>query len=245
MTSGSLGSLSNGTTIFVTFLWGNWPDEGWGPTYVNALFSGILQHYGPDCVLILGADTKNAENCRSHCDERIIIQEIDSPSWTGCLPKLNAYNPDFITARGNPVLVFDLDSIIVGSLEPFVKAVGDGLITRAWFKGIPKGIWLSGGDLLGFRAGWGHWLWEDFVKHTDWVENTVSGGGRERYIYRELLGNSLRYWQHEVPNRYFSYKNHIRGTGGKLPKTASIISCHGNPRPHEINEEWVKKYWKQ
>lgn len=230
----------NDRLIIASFLWGDWPGKGWGPYYVNALFNGILRNYEHDFVFTLGADAKNAESCRSHCDERILIQTIESPSWTGCLPKLNAYNPNFIEAHGNPVLVFDLDSIITGPLEPFVHAIGDGLTTRAWFRGIPKGIWQSGGDLLGFPAGWGHWLWELFSTYPEWVENVVSEGGRERIIYRKLVSN-LDFWQAKVPNRYYSYKNHVRDS--KLPKTASIVSCHGHPRPHEIDEDWVKKYW--
>lgn len=223
------------------FLWDDWCGS-WGPYYVNALFHGILCNLEPDFVFTVGADKRNARKCHEICDERIIIKEIDSPSWEGCLPKLNAFNPD-MGFQGR-VLIFDLDSVIVGPVEPFVDAIDEGLTTRAWFRGIPKGIWKSGGDLLGFKAGWGKFIWELFTCYPDWIESTVSEGGRERYIYRKWLDGSeqISYWQDKVPDRYLSYKNHIKGRN-KIPGSASIISCHGNPRPHEIQESCIKNSW--
>jgi hypothetical protein len=40
-----------------------------------------------------------------------------------------------------------------------------------------------------------------------------------------------------------SYKRHVRRKG--LPANARIVSCHGKPRPHEINERWAKENWRR
>lgn len=222
----------------LTFLWGDWC-RPIGTQYVNALFYGIKRNINRHFTFIVGADAQNVPECIKKCDENILVQAIDSPSWCGCLPKLNAYNPD-LDLRGK-VLVFDLDSVVTGNIDPFIDAIDDGLTTRAWFKGIRRGEWLSGGDLLGFKAGWGTYLWEALKDHPDYVEHCLSEGGRERFVYRTAVSD-LSYWQAKLPNKYYSYKNHIRGRG-HLPKDCRIVSCHGHPRPHEINEKWIKEHW--
>lgn len=231
--------MKRNVVTVLCFLWGDWCHP-LGTKYVHNLFRGVETYLDREFIFMVGADKENAERCIKYCDERILVHPIDSPSWTGCLPKLNAFNPE-LGLEGD-VLVFDLDSLIVGDIECFSDAVDDGLTTRAWFKGIPKGVWLSGVDLLGFKAGWGTWLWDAFKEYPDWIENVISEGGRERFVYRKLV-NNLSYWQGTLPNKYLSYKNHVRGTGD-IPEDARIISCHGNPRPHEIKDKWIHKYWR-
>jgi hypothetical protein len=181
----------------------------------------------------------------SHEYAEMEVQELRSPSWLGCLPKLCVYDPGLgLTGR---VLVFDLDSIICGDLDPFFEAIRPGvLITRAWFAGLRRGIWASGGDLLGFESPWdrGAQLFSRFQENTPEYETNISEGGRERFVYRKLLGGTeeIDYWQRVAPRRIVSYKWHCRGTR-QPPSGAAVVSCHGHPRPHKIREEWLKQCW--
>jgi len=46
----------------------------------------------------------------------------------------------------------------------------------------------------------------------------------------------------QAPSAVLSVKWHMRGRQ-EVPKGAVIISCHGFPRPHQVKDEWIKKYW--
>jgi hypothetical protein len=162
-------------------------------------------------------------------------------SWKGCLPKLEAHNPKYQTGLQGRILVFDLDTVITGDLIDICTFDGASFITRAWFKGIRQGQWLSGGDLLSFGVGDTCYLYERYKQDPRDVERWT--GGRERFVYREWA-NPIDYWQRILPGQIVSYKNHMITTQ-KVPQNARLVSCHGNPRPHEMmNMDWIKEHWK-
>lgn len=235
-----MGEEALGLTV-ACCLWGHWPygpgqsggnaGMALGVDYVNRLYRGVQRNIDTPHRFVL------------MCDDRLrgleggVVQVPLKPlSMEGCLPKLAVHRPDNgLTGR---VLVFDLDTVIVGSLDGFCDYRGP-LATRAWFGGIARNIWMSGGDLLGFDAGSTNWIWERFAKDPQAVENWTEG--RERFVYREWCGDELKYWQKELPGQLVSYKWHVR-VG--LPPGARAVSCHGRPRPHEIQSHCIKENWR-
>ena len=133
------------------------------------------------------------------------------------------------------VLVFDLDTIIVGDLTDFAEYDG-AFTTRMEHKSRGR---VTAGDLLGFEAGETYSLWENYKAISKYVEKYK---GDEREIYK-LLWKRLLYWQEELPGQLVSYKNDIRLNGNRLPRNARIVSAHGVPRPHEIKAEWIHSCW--
>ena len=207
-----------------------WEDPALGVEYVSRLYHGVRRNLSLPFRFVCFTN-EPGEFARG-----VEIRELKPLSWLGCLPKLEAHNP----ANGfrGRVLVFDLDTVIVGDLGDFTRYDGP-FATRAWFKGMRRGLWLSGGDLLGFKAGETAWIWERYASDPSAVERFT--GGRERYVYRHWC-KELRYWQEELPGQLVSYKHHVRRGG--LPANARVVSCHGNPRPHEIDEPWINKHWR-
>lgn len=168
----------------------------------------------------------------------IKFHKLESPSWKGCLPKYSVFNKD-LGFKGR-VFACDLDVVVVGDMDEILSYDGP-LATRSTFVGKKE----SGGDMVAFDAGSGkyNWIWDEFVTDPEGVENFT--GGRERWIYRyhPKLKDKTVYLQDVFPGQIHSYKRHVRGKN-KLPGNARIVSCHGNPRPHEIKENWVLRNWK-
>ena len=166
------------------------------------------------------------------------FHRLESPSWKGCLPKYSVFNKD-LGIKGR-VFACDLDVVVVGNMDEILSYDGP-LATRSTFVGEK----LSGGDMVAFNAGSGDysWIWDEFQDDPEGVEQFTEG--RERWLYRyhpELKGK-LVYLQDVFKDQIYSYKRHIQPRN-RLPKNARIISCHGKPRPHEIQEQWRIQHWR-
>lgn len=234
-----MGEEALGLTI-ACCLWGDWPGDASGVEYVNRLYRGVERNLQQPHRFVLMCDDEYwhyGAVSVAQLEPGIERIPLEPLSMEGCLPKLAVHRPDNgLTGR---VLVFDLDSIIVGPIDTFAGYHGP-FATRAWFGGIKKNIWLSGGDLLGFEAGSTSWIWDRFARDPGKVERWTAG--RERFVYREWVGDDLQYWQRLLPGQLVSYKWHVRGE--KWPVNARIVSCHGRPRPHELGNEPVKGHWR-
>ena len=219
----------------VCFYWNGNDRPGWddmllGIEYVRKLHEGFKRNttipFKFHCLTTLDAD---------FFDGDIIVHELKSPSWLGCLPKYSVFNPDY-DFKGR-VFACDLDVVITGNMDNILSYKGD-FSTRRTFRGLAE----SGGDMVAFDGGSYQWIWDEFVEDTDKVINFTKG--RERWVYRyHRKMKPFKFLQDLYPDQMYSYKNHINNGRG-LPYDARIVSCHGNPRPHEINESWIDKHWR-
>lgn len=154
--------------------------------------------------------------------------------WPGWWSKIECFRPGVIEG---PTLYLDLDTIITGSLEPFIDLpyefamlenfndksfVGSGVM---WFKEkAPLGIYER--------------FCQDPQRIMDHYRNVKNGSymGDQAFLFDTLerkvdtlSSPALR-----------SYKKHCRNG---LPKDTSIVCFHGRPRPTEINPTWLEKNW--
>lgn len=228
-----------------TFYWDGTDRPGWhdvarGFDYVSRLFNGVSRNLKQPFDFYCFTDVGDIAFHQA-LHEDIRVRPLNPLSYMGCLPKLEIHNPE---VRRNDmqgrVVVFDLDTVITGDLSDIVADHPEPFITRAWFKGMRRGVWLSGGDLLSFKPGLTDYLYKKYAADVAAAEHWT--GGRERFIYRKWA-KFLDYWQRVLPGQVVSFKNHI-GRSGKIPDGARVVSVHGNPRPHEINQEWIKECWK-
>lgn len=158
---------------------------------------------------------------------------LNALSWLGCLPKVMAFDPS--NGFEGRVLVFDIDNVIVGSLDEMAEYNGH-LCVRDGFRG--QG---PDGDMISFdaRSELAQIIWKYFERNYKKVEKRT--GGRERYYYRSIV-RKLDVWQNVCPGQVCSYKRHCRGRG-KVPKRARVVSFHGDPRPHRVEDRWMKEHW--
>lgn len=206
-----------------------WHDTDLAKTYVQNLHDGVrrnLPNYDFNFILF--------SNDLDKFHSEIEVRKFTPASWAGCFPKIHAHSPDAnLTGR---VLVFDLDTVIVGDLSDFAEYDG-GFTTRMELYGART----SGGDLLGFEAGQTYDLYANYKHIVKYLERKYDGDERE--VYDLLWRRKMLFWQEEIPNQMISFKRHVRTNNYVLPDNARIVSMHGKPRPHEVNFDWIQKHW--
>jgi hypothetical protein len=141
---------------------------------------------------------------------------------------------------GHQVLALDLDIIVVGSLDHIMSY--DGLFcARSKFK--PGCQDQLDGDIISFQAceETERMLWHSFMEDRERAEEWTRG--RERWWYRNAVGDKADRWNLFAPGQVVSYKWHAR-IQGHPPKNARIVSCHGRPRPHRLRERWAREHWR-
>jgi len=200
--------------------------------YINNLFRGVRRFAECDFKFICFT------NEQVKVDRGIEIRAFPLVSKMGVLPRLWMFSRE-AGLFGHQVLCLDLDVVIVGNLRDIMGYKGS-FCTRRKFAPTAKLAEIDG-DIMSFYAGEENErrFWLPFVKEVErWEHLTL---GRERYWIRHCTKDQeIDCWQDLLPGQVVSYKWHARR---RLPDNARIVSCHGSPRPHEINNGWIKQYW--
>ena len=210
--------------------------------YINNLYRGVERFVDRPFKFVCFT------NCDFDLDEGIEIRDFNPPTKKGVLPRIWMFSPEAGLA-GHQVLCLDLDVVIVDNLKPLLDYNGI-------FAG--RGRFKSGyehqldGDIMSFKAGEKaeKIFWNPFIENVEEVEKYT--GGRERYWIRKQTESFADFWNDVAPDAVVSYKWHVQRKNRKLvipnlrkpPEGASIVSCHGVPRPHRIDDNWIKEYWK-
>ncbi len=221
--------------------------------YANRLHRMVRRHLGvPHTFLCLTDDPRGL-------DKGILTSPLAQPDLGGTWNKLRFFDPALLP-QGCPVLYLDLDVVITGPLAPVLDAapgasfVGQPDWNRPWF---PQ----FNGSIILFRAGAHSRILADFL------EGTASG----RLVRREEWDGTTRgydktvYWRgwrrfgsdqewitwhlRRTPGGpaafprglIVSYKAHARRV---LPPGASVVVFHGSPKPHEVDHDYVREYWR-
>jgi hypothetical protein len=220
----------------VCFLWhgDRWNQDDDGEKYVNVLYRAVQRNLNLPHRFICFSNISTLK-----VSNGIDILPMNSLSWKGCLPRLWMYSPEATEMLGenNQVLSLDLDVVIVRCMDEIASYRGDFCV-RSKFH--PAKSHKADGDIVGFRVGSCNNIWNEFIKEPQ--KNTVTTGGRERWWYRRTKDCKDR-WQNLFPGQVISYKRHVQPYKS-LPEGAVIVSCHGHPRPHEIDEPWIKEHWR-
>lgn len=202
--------------------------------YVNNLFKGASRYTTIPFKFI--CFTNEALNL----DSGIEVRPFELITTKGVLPRMYMFS-EAAGLFGNQVLCLDIDVIITGSLDSLLKYEGTFCTRRSWTRGEET---LIDGDIMSFWAGeeTEAMFWAPLTRDIEAVE-IKSGGGRERFWVRHVMQNeNVDTWQEVCPGQVMSYKHHIKPNGGLIENTR-IVSCHGHPRPHQIEDVWRKKYW--
>lgn len=214
-----------------------WSDIELNAEYVNILHASVSRNLSVPFNFYCICDHKNAKHFYKTLHRDIWISEMDPICVDGCLPKLEVFNREL--GFKDRVIVFDLDTIIVGSID-FMATYTGSFCTRSTFS---NGRF-SGGDMLGFYAPDMFWLFDFYKENTAKIRKEVEG--RERFVYRKYCPNS-DFWQRLYPKKIVSYKRHIRKKRiSGPPAGARIVSCHGQPRPHVLKQSirWAADSWR-
>ena len=200
--------------------------------YINNLYHGVKRFATRPFNFICFTN----ESLEVHSD--IELRPFPMITNKGVLPRLYMFSPE--AGLGNKqVLCLDIDVVIVGSLEK-IMAYNGLFCTRPKFN--PRENHKIDGDIMSFRAG----NEAATLFYDPFIANVASAikltRGRERYWLRHVASTFADRWDKVAPDAVQSYKWHVRRKK-VLPPRASIISFHGIPRPHQVNDRWLKDYW--
>ena len=158
-----------------------------------------------------------------------IVQRLLPDTVTGWWSKLYLFKRGLFR-DGDRVLFFDLDTLIIGTLDDVAKYDGEFAMLRDFYR--PNNMQSS---VMAWRAGFGAHIWDEYLNagmpthdpHGDqnWIE-----GLTEPDVLQDLF-----------PGAFVSYKVHCKPYP---PRGARIIVFHGKPRPHEVLGGWVPDVWK-
>jgi hypothetical protein len=212
----------------ISFLWGEWPEDNprLGAEYVRKLHSSVLRN------TLTPFDWVNFGNL---INSRAIPSEFSQYRWN--LKKMFMFSEEAGLKGYEWVVALDLDLIVTGSLDFILKCRSTDLLTC-------RGAYLNqnpGGSVVAFDPNqqWTTEIAEYLRRNKKAVEELTRGSERKFYhILKDLGWLNIRYWQDLYPNTVLSYK-----VDGYQPG-ASIVRFHGKPRPHQVNEQWIKENWR-
>jgi len=201
--------------------------------YVNNLFAGVTKFADQPFDFICFTNEELA------LDSEIEVRTFPMVSKRGVLPRLYMFSEES-GLFGHQVLCLDLDVVVVGNLAPLMAYSGL-FCARSKFKAGEKHK--LDGDIMSFQAGpqAESLFWSPFIKDVKGSE--ILTQGRERYWMRHVAGDIADRWDVQAPGTVLSFKrSHLRNHPPS--PEACIVSCHGFPRPHQVEAEWMQKYWK-
>lgn len=144
-----------------------------------------------------------------------------------------------------PILYFDLDTILVGSIDPFVELDCDFYMLRGFRHGDgASGIMYINSDLSSIYYDFLDELenGEYFFRNDSLRVKLPSGfyRGDQDYTFPKAkeLGD-VHYLQDYISGIY-SFKRHCNPI---LPSDARVVCFHGFPRPNQVDLEWVRENW--
>lgn len=196
--------------------------------YVRRLFNGVRNHTSEEFLFLPVSDIT--------CPWDWMWNELKY-SWPGWWAKMELFRPGLFRT-GERVLYFDLDTVIVGNIDKLLRIESDEFLMLK-----P----LGGNKRFGERAsGIMSWvpnkktaqMFDKFRKnYAPRVFNDPIGD--QKYISLLYGMKNIGFIQDHISGIY-SYKWHCKES---LPEDASVVCFHGIPRPHQVQDNWVKENW--
>jgi hypothetical protein len=135
--------------------------------------------------------------------------------------------------EGDRILYFDLDTVIVGDLDPIAAYDGEFAILRDFYR--PDGLQSA---VMAWRSGFGAHIWQRWVK----AYRPKLAGGDQEWIERMMREHKPDILQDIYPGLFCSFKIHCHPFP---PEGTSVVVFHGEPRPHNCEVPWVKAMWSE
>lgn len=152
------------------------------------------------------------------------------------------------------ILYFDLDVVITGNINNLVGKSGSFYSIRDFNRKFNKGYNCLNSSIMTWYHGEHNIIWDQFIKLPSEAMRTH---GNQDWIWR-IAKSKITFW----PDSWIqSYKWEVRSrdelvvVGGKrnfntvndyptISQDCCVLVFHGEPKPHEVNDQYVKDNWK-
>jgi hypothetical protein len=226
----------------------------YSPDYANRLYRAVRRHLTlPHSFHCLTDDGRGL-------DEGIETRALPADDPGTCWNKLHLFDRD-VAVQGTTVLYLDLDVVITGCLDDLIhhRPDKDFLGQPDWNRPLfPQ----FNSSVMRFRAGAHEEILEEFlaqvssgrlVRRDEWDATTRGPdkvtyrrgwrrfGGDQEWITSTLRPKSSVRSCAFPPGWVVSYKRHARRG---LPPGAKVVVFHGSPKPHEVDQNYVRQHWR-
>jgi len=146
-------------------------------------------------------------------------------NWPGWWSKLELFRHGVVT-KFDKVWYFDLDTVIVDSLEPLFKeaAASSFLSDFYWPERIATGA-------MCWSGGSNHEVYTHFLQNAEAYMARFRKGGDQAFI-GSSIGMAQPRLQDRFPGAFVSYKVHCKEG---VPDDARVVCFHGKPKPKDID----------
>lgn len=194
------------------------------PRHVELLREQVQKHL-PGCTFVALSDQHLKTTTRV---------PLKYPQWAGWFAKMELFSPDL---RGD-ILYFDLDTVIVDSLED-IASVGKLTVLRDFYRdGVRKPEQGIGSGVMYIPEDARPEVWNAWTKGNTFqiISDLRHRGVGDQDFLGKLWYDKAARWQDEVPGQICSYKVDCNpkwsaGAVGKVPPGARAVCGHGRPRP--------------
>ena len=225
----------------------------YGPAHVNRLKNMVERHLSLPHEFVCITD--DAEGL----DSAIRPIEIDRDLLAAGrrFPKLMIFRPDAAEWLGERILMFDLDTVIVETLDPILDISSDFV---AWQEPNWKrkaGVGKFNTSMVLLRAGSHPEVWQAFQNGDRGLPNPTEAGHSDQAVVSRAIGDAYPTWGRE--DGVYSFRadiarysfprlfgpDHLKPT--RLPPRAKIVFFHGAVDPSQAAMQaahpWIRENW--
>ncbi len=158
-----------------------------------------------------------------------------------CYRRLRAFHPDIAQSFGSRFVSLDLDTVIVGDLDPLWDRPEDFI---AYGETDKRSFY--NGSMLEMTAGARPQVWQSFdPKRSPLATKTAGRFGSDQGHISHVLGKGEATWT--TADGVYSYNVHLRNKTNTLPANARMVMWHGGRDPWGPDGQklaWVREHWR-
>lgn len=204
--------------------------------YMAKLAAGVRKHLAADHEILCLADRPD------DVPAGIGVWDVSGYGLTGWWAKMLLFH-HAIPARGDRILYFDLDTLIVGDLAPLAAYDGPFGICANFTRRAGIVTWPCnyGSCVMSFPTGSLHKdVWLRFRARQDEMMAEAGAYGDQWSI--EMLRPGADMLQALMPAQYFAHFKRDLNRQPPAPET-SVVVFGGTPKPHEVTAPWYAERW--
>lgn len=228
----------------------------YGPEYVNRLLAGARRHLSRDVrFFCMTEDRSGIDRDVEILDlpQEPFLQEMQAAlavaNRQGAMRKVSLFRPGLIPDLQGPLLGFDLDVVITGSLDEIHDIAPGKVAMRADWVEARRGRKTGHGSVFRFDPALHPWLYERLAANP--TEEVAKARGSEQR-YTSTLAQEKGQFAYLPTDQVVSFKhdcldlpplNYLRAA--RKPANARVVCFHGRPRIEEAIDgyhgSWLRR----
>lgn len=203
----------------------------YGPEYVNRLAAMVKRNTTRPYFFFCA--TEDSEGIRPEIPILPVDTKVGLEGWWH---KFSFIDSPFVGFH--PLLYLDLDTVIVGNIDPLVDLT-ERVYRIAMLRDFYRPETYASG-ILSLPKNWGKEMFEEFWNNRTAYMSKYRGDQDAMEAILRKQGIEPYFFQDELPGQVVSYKVHCNQN--EYPADARVVCFHGVPRPHQTNG-WVERHW--